>query len=280
MRRSFTEEEESIMFHGENTSDMEDSENLEFNLSDFSSLENSEFGNETPFSQNSNPGEILLNENTEDLENLDVFSEGIFAGLSSNENISEDEESIEIKINPAIEDNNAQSNEVHEINTDFDYASGAYNSQADNYLQEHNEELSDESIIIEAVRPQEVQFLGPRTIITIEVRDSQMIFENTEAFLEYLHEYRNQYQRFSKEFYKEKLKELKKIKYGSFIKKAKEKQEDCSICLEKFKKTRMIYLLPCDHYYHIKCISSWISQNDTCPSCRVPIIQNSAFNFQ
>lgn len=41
----------------------------------------------------------------------------------------------------------------------------------------------------------------------------------------------------------------------------------CSICLENLK--GKVKQLPCQHYFHEKCISFWILEKNTCPYCRI-----------
>lgn len=38
----------------------------------------------------------------------------------------------------------------------------------------------------------------------------------------------------------------------------------CTICLETSTNIR----LPCDHYFHEKCLTKWFEQQPTCPVCR------------
>tara|TARA_A100001015_G_scaffold278258_1_gene338287 strand:+ start:798 stop:1244 length:447 start_codon:yes stop_codon:yes gene_type:complete len=44
--------------------------------------------------------------------------------------------------------------------------------------------------------------------------------------------------------------------------------DECSICLDKFKKDDKIIKLNCNHTYHFQCISQWFKQDITCPICR------------
>ncbi|XP_027101358.1 RING-H2 finger protein ATL70-like [Coffea arabica] len=43
----------------------------------------------------------------------------------------------------------------------------------------------------------------------------------------------------------------------------------CSICLQDYKDTDMLRLLPeCGHFFHLKCVDPWLKLNPTCPVCR------------
>ncbi|MFS7957444.1 putative transcription factor C2H2 family [Helianthus anomalus] len=46
----------------------------------------------------------------------------------------------------------------------------------------------------------------------------------------------------------------------------------CSICLEGYEPLDVVQILPkCDHFFHIRCIDTWLKANPTCPVCRVVI---------
>jgi hypothetical protein len=47
------------------------------------------------------------------------------------------------------------------------------------------------------------------------------------------------------------------------------KNVNCSICLEDFKDTEDVMILPCEHLFHESCIVPWLGQNShKCPLCR------------
>ncbi len=54
----------------------------------------------------------------------------------------------------------------------------------------------------------------------------------------------------------------------------KGRQKNCSICLENYFVGDKIIYLPCFHYYHSKCIATWVKSSDKCPLC------NTEINFQ
>ena len=43
---------------------------------------------------------------------------------------------------------------------------------------------------------------------------------------------------------------------------------DCPICQSKFKSGQEYAEAKCGHYFHVDCLGKWLSQNDTCPTCR------------
>jgi len=43
---------------------------------------------------------------------------------------------------------------------------------------------------------------------------------------------------------------------------------DCPICHDAINADSGITTLACSHSYHLKCITRWISENETCPCCR------------
>ena len=50
-------------------------------------------------------------------------------------------------------------------------------------------------------------------------------------------------------------------------------EDECSICLSKYKITDMLKILPCKHGFHKKCINKWLSdeQHNKCPLCNLDI---------
>ena len=46
----------------------------------------------------------------------------------------------------------------------------------------------------------------------------------------------------------------------------------CPICLDNYIKNDELYKLMCNHYYHKKCIDNWLSNNPSCPLCRINLL--------
>ena len=48
-------------------------------------------------------------------------------------------------------------------------------------------------------------------------------------------------------------------------------EKTCTICIEEFLENEQIYLLKCNHIYHINCIDEWILKTGEskvkCPNC-------------
>ena len=51
----------------------------------------------------------------------------------------------------------------------------------------------------------------------------------------------------------------------------KGEQKSCTICLEDFAIGNKIIYLPCFHYYHSKCIDTWVKTSNKCPLCNIEI---------
>ncbi|KAF7669282.1 hypothetical protein LDENG_00203070 [Lucifuga dentata] len=46
----------------------------------------------------------------------------------------------------------------------------------------------------------------------------------------------------------------------------------CSVCINEYAQGNKLRQLPCSHEFHIHCIDRWLSENNTCPICRQPIL--------
>ncbi|KAL5839883.1 hypothetical protein ACOSQ4_012491 [Xanthoceras sorbifolium] len=49
-------------------------------------------------------------------------------------------------------------------------------------------------------------------------------------------------------------------------------QEECAICLERFKLGDTLVHLPCAHRFHARCLLPWLEANAQCPCCRTEIL--------
>ncbi|XP_052861864.1 E3 ubiquitin-protein ligase goliath isoform X1 [Anopheles cruzii] len=53
----------------------------------------------------------------------------------------------------------------------------------------------------------------------------------------------------------------------------------CAICIEPYKVTDVIRVLPCKHEFHKACIDPWLLEHRTCPMCKMDILRHYGFVF-
>ncbi|KAJ6645653.1 Protein goliath, partial [Pseudolycoriella hygida] len=53
----------------------------------------------------------------------------------------------------------------------------------------------------------------------------------------------------------------------------------CAICIEPYKVTDLIRMLPCRHEFHKNCIDPWLLEHRTCPMCKMDILRHYGFVF-
>ncbi|XP_062534970.1 E3 ubiquitin-protein ligase goliath-like, partial [Armigeres subalbatus] len=51
----------------------------------------------------------------------------------------------------------------------------------------------------------------------------------------------------------------------------------CAICIEPYKVTDVIRVLPCKHEFHKTCIDPWLLEHRTCPMCKMDILKHYGF---
>jgi hypothetical protein len=49
--------------------------------------------------------------------------------------------------------------------------------------------------------------------------------------------------------------------------------EECSLCLDNFKKGEDILTLPCEHFFHENCLTPWLIKSNLCPMCKQDAIK-------
>jgi hypothetical protein len=54
------------------------------------------------------------------------------------------------------------------------------------------------------------------------------------------------------------------------------KGETCAVCLEPYSPGQLHCTLPCKHVFHDECIGSWLCEQHTCPTCRLPLEEETA----
>ncbi|KAE8654494.1 zinc finger family protein [Hibiscus syriacus] len=63
----------------------------------------------------------------------------------------------------------------------------------------------------------------------------------------------------------------KRFSWGKLSWKAME-QDECAICLERFKAGESLVHPPCAHRFHSRCLVPWLQNNAHCPCCRIGIL--------
>ncbi|KAK1359377.1 hypothetical protein POM88_043851 [Heracleum sosnowskyi] len=58
------------------------------------------------------------------------------------------------------------------------------------------------------------------------------------------------------------------------------KEEECSICVNKFEINEYICILECGHMFHHHCLAPWLLNNSTCPLCRRTLYENGGNGYQ
>jgi hypothetical protein len=57
-------------------------------------------------------------------------------------------------------------------------------------------------------------------------------------------------------------------------------KNNCNICLTIFDNNEKIIKLKCSHYFHIKCIETWLKKHSNkCPMCRIEVAKGIPINF-
>ncbi|KAJ8922524.1 hypothetical protein NQ315_007554 [Exocentrus adspersus] len=72
-------------------------------------------------------------------------------------------------------------------------------------------------------------------------------------------------------------KALSKIPTKNLKSEDKEVQGDCeccAICIEPYKLSETLRLLPCGHEFHKSCIDPWLLEHRTCPMCKMDILKH------
>uniref|UniRef100_A0A1B6DHR0 RING-type domain-containing protein n=1 Tax=Clastoptera arizonana TaxID=38151 RepID=A0A1B6DHR0_9HEMI len=55
--------------------------------------------------------------------------------------------------------------------------------------------------------------------------------------------------------------------------------ECCAICIEPYKTSDIVRILPCRHEFHRSCIDPWLLEHRTCPMCKMDILKHYGFVF-
>ena len=62
---------------------------------------------------------------------------------------------------------------------------------------------------------------------------------------------------------------------SAFYYKGENDIRECTVCYVEFEKKDVLILLPCMHYFHPKCIDSWLLRKGICPYCSFVLVENT-----
>ena len=62
--------------------------------------------------------------------------------------------------------------------------------------------------------------------------------------------------------------ELDEFQYKHLKKYSALKEDNCPICLQKYKNADIIKEFPCKHIFLKNCIFKWLKQSNVCPICK------------
>ena len=54
------------------------------------------------------------------------------------------------------------------------------------------------------------------------------------------------------------------------------RNDECSICLQKIKLNQIIRGTNCNHDYHAKCLDRWLEERSFCPLCKKNLLVSSS----
>ena len=52
-------------------------------------------------------------------------------------------------------------------------------------------------------------------------------------------------------------------------------EDNCTICLEKYKENQVIRNLNCNHSFHQSCVDKWFENHQSCPICRTTLLNGN-----
>lgn len=44
--------------------------------------------------------------------------------------------------------------------------------------------------------------------------------------------------------------------------------QECAVCQERYQVREALNQLPCSHLFHVECLKPWLTEHNTCPTCR------------
>ncbi|XP_050544845.1 E3 ubiquitin-protein ligase goliath-like [Daktulosphaira vitifoliae] len=53
----------------------------------------------------------------------------------------------------------------------------------------------------------------------------------------------------------------------------------CAVCIEPYRPSEVVRILPCRHEFHKSCVDPWLLEHRTCPMCKMDILKHYGFLF-
>ncbi|XP_035233846.1 E3 ubiquitin-protein ligase RZF1-like isoform X2 [Stegodyphus dumicola] len=70
--------------------------------------------------------------------------------------------------------------------------------------------------------------------------------------------------------------QIKQLPIITVTKEHVDKGVQCTVCMNDFHPREKAKCLPCEHFYHEKCITPWLERHRTCPNCRKVVDMQSS----
>lgn len=51
----------------------------------------------------------------------------------------------------------------------------------------------------------------------------------------------------------------------------------CAVCIEPYRPSEVVRILPCRHEFHKSCVDPWLLEHRTCPMCKMDILKHYGF---
>lgn len=121
-----------------------------------------------------------------------------------------------------------------------------------------------------------VMFVSISFIVLMMISLAWLVFYYIQRF-RYLHAK----DRLSRELTSAAQKALSKIPTRNIKNSDKEvsEAECCAVCIEPYKASDVVRLLPCRHEFHKVCVDPWLLEHRTCPMCKMDILRHYGYIF-
>ncbi|CAH1777298.1 unnamed protein product, partial [Owenia fusiformis] len=71
---------------------------------------------------------------------------------------------------------------------------------------------------------------------------------------------------------------MKQLKNGD--KEIGDEFDQCAVCIEQYKQSEVVRMLPCSHLFHKSCVDPWLQEHRSCPICKMDILKAYGLQVQ